>query len=453
MRQKGHVSRGRWIARSQLIYALAVFIGPVTTGGGWLVWSLTIASLLTFTYLYLDFIRHGATGTPRAYADLGLMAALGFAVLPFNIAATTYVVYAAALVPLALTPGRSAAVFVILAGCTAVEIAFITGPSRPIVGAWSIVLIFMVGVGNLFIGDRERQNALIGRSREDVEEMATVAERERIARDLHDLLGHTLSVIALKSELASKLADRDPVRAVAEIREVERVSREALAEVRVAVEGYKGRGFSGELKNTEQALASAGVRLDNGRKPGDMLTEAGGGTRAGPARGGDERCETRTSVRVPDRARRQQWGSRHDDSRRRHWRSAARGERVCRHARAGGRRRRHTRHRSDERSEGLRDIPICPRGRIMIRVLIAEDQAMVAGALSALLGIESDIEVVGTAHNGREALDVVRKLRPDVLLTDIEMPEMTGLELAAAVRAEGPMPRVVVLTTFARPGY
>ena len=89
----------------------------------------------------------------------------------------------------------------------------------------------------------------------------------------------------------------------------------------------------------------------------------------------------------------------------------------------------------------------------MIRVLIAEDQAMVAGALAALLDIEHDIEVVATASNGREALDAVRKLRPDVLLTDIEMPEMTGLELAAAVRADGPAPRVVILTTFARPGY
>lgn len=89
----------------------------------------------------------------------------------------------------------------------------------------------------------------------------------------------------------------------------------------------------------------------------------------------------------------------------------------------------------------------------MIRVLIAEDQAMVAGALAALLGIEQDIEVVSTARNGREALDAVRKYRPDVLLTDIEMPEMTGLELAAAVRADGPTPRVVILTTFARPGY
>ena len=89
----------------------------------------------------------------------------------------------------------------------------------------------------------------------------------------------------------------------------------------------------------------------------------------------------------------------------------------------------------------------------MIRVLIAEDQAMVAGALAALLEIERDIEVVGTAPNGREALEAVRTLRPDVLLTDIEMPEMTGLELAAAVHAQGSLPRVVILTTFARPGY
>ena len=90
----------------------------------------------------------------------------------------------------------------------------------------------------------------------------------------------------------------------------------------------------------------------------------------------------------------------------------------------------------------------------MIRVFIAEDQAMVAGALAALLDIEHDIAVVGTAKDGREALEAVRRLRPDVLLTDIEMPVMTGLELAAAVRADGQtMPRVVILTTFARPGY
>src|SRR4030095_6473920 len=91
-----------------------------------------------------------------------------------------------------------------------------------------------------------------------VEEMARIAERERIGRDLHDLLGHTLSVIVLKSELASKLADRDPPRAIAEIREVERISREALAEVRKAVEGYKSRGLSGELRSAGQVLRAAG---------------------------------------------------------------------------------------------------------------------------------------------------------------------------------------------------
>jgi two-component system, NarL family, response regulator DesR len=89
----------------------------------------------------------------------------------------------------------------------------------------------------------------------------------------------------------------------------------------------------------------------------------------------------------------------------------------------------------------------------MIRVLIAEDQAMVAGALAALLSIERDIEVLATARDGGEALALVRRLHPDVLLTDIEMPEMTGLELAAAVRADTPAPRVIILTTFARPGY
>jgi two-component system response regulator DesR len=89
----------------------------------------------------------------------------------------------------------------------------------------------------------------------------------------------------------------------------------------------------------------------------------------------------------------------------------------------------------------------------MIRIVIAEDQAMVAGALAALLGIERDLEVVGTAADGRQALDLVRTLKPDVLLTDIEMPVMTGLELAAALRREPHPPRVVILTTFARPGY
>lgn len=89
----------------------------------------------------------------------------------------------------------------------------------------------------------------------------------------------------------------------------------------------------------------------------------------------------------------------------------------------------------------------------MIRVVVAEDQVMVLGALSALLSIEHDIEVVGRAVNGSEALALVASLTPDVLVSDIEMPGMGGLDLATAVRTAGLKTRVVMLTTFARPGY
>ena len=88
-----------------------------------------------------------------------------------------------------------------------------------------------------------------------------------------------------------------------------------------------------------------------------------------------------------------------------------------------------------------------------IRVVLAEDQAMVLGALAALLALEPDIEVVATAPNGRDAMKAVEKHTPDVFVTDIEMPGMTGLEAATALKISRPGVRTVILTTFARPGY
>ncbi len=89
----------------------------------------------------------------------------------------------------------------------------------------------------------------------------------------------------------------------------------------------------------------------------------------------------------------------------------------------------------------------------MIRVLLAEDQAMVRGALASLLGLEHDIVVVGEVGRGDEVVAAAATCRPDVALLDIEMPGMTGLDAAAALHAALPDCRVVILTTFGRPGY
>jgi len=89
----------------------------------------------------------------------------------------------------------------------------------------------------------------------------------------------------------------------------------------------------------------------------------------------------------------------------------------------------------------------------MIRVVLAEDQAMVRGALSALLRLESDLDVIGSAANGEEAWTLIERDKPDVLVTDIEMPKLTGLELAQRIRDRGVECKVIILTTFAWPGF
>ncbi|SHG74879.1 two-component system, NarL family, response regulator DesR [Marisediminitalea aggregata] len=86
-------------------------------------------------------------------------------------------------------------------------------------------------------------------------------------------------------------------------------------------------------------------------------------------------------------------------------------------------------------------------------ILIAEDQGMLLGALSALLDLEPDMQVVGKASNGKEALAMAEALTPDIVITDIEMPEMTGLELAQCIQQRQLTSKVIILTTFARSGY
>jgi two-component system sensor histidine kinase DesK len=252
----------RRMAALQLLYALFVYLPLVLGRSTALQWTLTVASTAAFIALYADFFRHWFQRPGRALRDVLAIAAIGFALMTFNVAAVTYVVYAAALAPLAATPRRAVALFAILAAGVAAVMTLSVAQDRLTIGAWTISLIFIIGGGNLLIGTRERQHEQLRRAREEVEAMAKLAERERIARDLHDVLGHTLSVIALKAELAAKLADRDPSRAVQEIQEVERISREALGDVRGAIDGMRAHGLSGELGGAAAALKSAGIRFD-----------------------------------------------------------------------------------------------------------------------------------------------------------------------------------------------
>jgi two-component system sensor histidine kinase DesK len=123
-------------------------------------------------------------------------------------------------------------------------------------------LAFVVGASNIHFAQRNRTNRKLIRAQGEIEHLAKVAERERIARDLHDVLGHTLSVIILKSELAGKLMDRDPQRAGTEIREVEQISRQALSEVRDAIRGYRSRGLEAEIAQAKSTLETAGVAVN-----------------------------------------------------------------------------------------------------------------------------------------------------------------------------------------------
>jgi two-component system sensor histidine kinase DesK len=251
-----------------LLYTLFVFISPAAGDGERWEWTLAAASVAVFLPLYFAYWTTIERRQRLAFAAVVGIAVLGFVLTPFTSGATTYVIYAAAMVPfVASTRQALAFIATLVIGVAMVSLAY-APPGRYWLAGMTTILLVLVAVGNLFYADWIRRNAQLWRAKEDVEEMAAVAERERISRDLHDLLGHTLSVIALKSELASKLARVDPAKAAEEIREVERVSRSALSEVRAAVEGFRGRGFTGELRNAARALEAAGVRLD--AEGGDM---------------------------------------------------------------------------------------------------------------------------------------------------------------------------------------
>ncbi|WP_243405414.1 sensor histidine kinase [Solimicrobium silvestre] len=125
----------------------------------------------------------------------------------------------------------------------------------------SLIVSISVGATNILQSNLKRSREQLLRTQEEVAHMATIAERERISRDLHDLLGHTLSLITLKAELAGKLLARDVQACQQEIKDIENSARHALSEVRSAVSGYRQVGFSHELNNARNCLSAANIQL------------------------------------------------------------------------------------------------------------------------------------------------------------------------------------------------
>jgi two-component system, NarL family, sensor histidine kinase DesK len=255
-------NRVGWSPFGWLVYLLFLVLEVVLGENSRFNWAVIVGSLAIFFPLYFRFYWESGVRAQLCAAAIGV---LGLLVMPVNGGGGTYVIFSAALLGWSATPRVVIRWLAMLLLATIAEAWSLHLPFW----AWLPALtgIIAVGGGNMHSAEIHRKNAVVRRAQEEVEEMAKVAERERIARDLHDLLGHTLSVIVMKSELASKLADRDPARAIEEIRDVERVSREALTEVRRAVEGYRQHGLAGEMRNAESALDAAGVRFEMDFRP------------------------------------------------------------------------------------------------------------------------------------------------------------------------------------------
>ena len=197
---------------------------------------------------------------PRPLVHVGGMMLLGVLYFPFNPGACTFFIFAAAMIPFLVdTQKKAIAGLGIVAAVAAIEGFLLRVNVWELF--WAAGFPVFIGAGNIFFAERNRMHRKLRKANEEIENLAKVAERERIARDLHDVLGHTLSVITLKSELAGKLVDRDPQRAGKEIREVEEISRQALSDVRDAIRGYRSRGLVAELAQAKSTLETAGLTV------------------------------------------------------------------------------------------------------------------------------------------------------------------------------------------------
>ncbi len=246
-----------WSPLLWVVYLGFFFIQPVLDHVSLKLWLLDAAGALAFLVLYfgLFFLQN-----PRALFHIAGMVLLGVLFQPINAGACTFFIFAAAMVPFCVGTQLTAVLGLLTIGAIGAAEGLLLH-----VNGWTLfysgLFPVIIGAGNTFFAERNRMHRKLRKANEEIEHLAKVAERERIARDLHDVLGHTLSVITLKSELAGKLMDRDPDRAGKEIREVEQISRQALSDVRDAIRGYRAQGLFAELAQAKSTLETAGLTV------------------------------------------------------------------------------------------------------------------------------------------------------------------------------------------------
>jgi two-component system sensor histidine kinase DesK len=240
-----------------LAYSAFFFVDPILSHSR----RLWIESGIIYAIFLAAYVAYMNSKTTRLRHILVVtFYALGIISFPINAGGSSFFIYSAAFLPfiVASIPVFVTIIAVQMLGLILEGLYLHTNLTAILVTS---VVMVIVAVSNFFIAKQKRSDAKLRMAHEEIEQLAAVAERERIARDLHDILGHTLSVIVLKAELAGRLIDRDPQRAAQEIADVEKTARTALSEVRETIGGYRSQGLPAEMELARNTLQSAGVAL------------------------------------------------------------------------------------------------------------------------------------------------------------------------------------------------
>ncbi|MFK2890615.1 sensor histidine kinase [Dyella flagellata] len=255
-----------WVDAVHLLWTIWIPVAPLFDRFSWTWLWLTLVSYPIFLVLYAK----SCVATQRQVPFFGLATvALALVLMPWYSSSLVYFVFGCVMFRVCrMSIYRHMLVLAALNATCLAEAWLIHYPWQAVI--WLPVTSFIVALIIHAERRNEEMDSQLRLSHDEVRRLAATAERERIGRDLHDLLGHTLSLITLKLELSRKLFDRDSEASRRELEEAERVARHALAEVRAAVTGIRSTDLAAELASARLMLESSAVRLDYGVLPDSL---------------------------------------------------------------------------------------------------------------------------------------------------------------------------------------